>query len=90
MLEYFSPEWIGILGITYSFWKAYKQWRIETGRDEKPKIDQLKEDDNRTMEHHHYHCKLNPEAFLKLKVENLQSMQISEIQEKHKEIKNTS
>tara|TARA_R110001592_G_C13093662_1_gene743627 strand:+ start:341 stop:1090 length:750 start_codon:yes stop_codon:yes gene_type:complete len=86
ILEFFSPEWVGVLALGYSFWRAYKQWRIMTGRDEKSEKEKAKEKEERTMRHHHYHCELNPEGFLKLKCENLKASLSEEVQKKYSEI----
>lgn len=86
ILEFFSPEWIGVLALGYSFYKAYKQWRIMTGRDEKSEKEKAKEEEEHAMRHHHYHCELNPEGFLKLKSENLKFYLAQEVQNKYSEI----
>lgn len=86
ILEFFSPEWITALALCYSFWKAYKQWRLMTGRDEKSVKDKFKEEEGRTIMHHHYHCELNPKGFLRLKVENLKASLSQDVQKKYSEI----
>lgn len=70
VLEFLSPAWIGVLALFYSFWKAFKQWRLMTGRARKTKSELAKEELNRRIAHHHHHCELNPEGFIRLRNEN--------------------
>lgn len=86
LLEFFSPVWLSVIALVYSFWKAYHQWLKMTGRKEKSDREIEREKDSRLKEHHHYHCKLNPDGFLRLKVENFQKMEEDQIQKKYDSI----
>lgn len=70
ILEFISPTWVAIIALAYSLWKAYQHWRLMTGRANKSEKDMAKEEEERKMKHHHYHCELNPDGFLRLKIEN--------------------
>lgn len=39
------------------------------------------------MRHHHYHCKRNPDGFMRLKVENIEREEIDRIREEFQEIR---
>lgn len=62
---------VSLIALIYSLYvatsKALKLWGI------KQKTKREKEKDKEELEkaHHHYHCKLNPEGFNRLKLENL-------------------
>lgn len=73
ILEFFSPTWVAVLALSYSLWKAYQQWLLMTGRKKKTEteIAQEEEEEELRMRHHHYHCEQNPEAFLRMKTENM-------------------
>lgn len=70
VLGFLSPMWIAALALAYSLWKAFQQWRLMTGRAKKSKKDIAKDEEDLRMKHHHYHCELNPDGFLRLKIEN--------------------
>lgn len=90
LLEFFSPVWLSVIALAYSFWKAYQQWLKMTGRKKKSDREIEKEEDFRLKEHHHYHCKLNPDGFLKLKVENFRKMQEDQTQRDYDSISNSN
>lgn len=73
ILEFFSPDWIALIVLIYSFWKAYQKWLVMTGKKEKSEKELEKEKEDLAMRHHHYHCKINPDGFLKLKLENFKN-----------------
>lgn len=83
LLEFFSPVWLSVIALAYSFWKAYQQWLKITGRKEKSDRQIEREKDARLKEHHHYHCKLNPNGFLKLKIDNFRKMEEDQIQKEY-------
>lgn len=86
LLEFFSPVWISVIALLYSFWKAYQQWLKMTGRKKKSDREIEREKDASLKEHHHYHCKLNPGGFLRLKIENFQKMEEEQIQKEYDSI----
>lgn len=86
LLEFFSPVWLSVIALAYSFWEAYQQWLKMTGRKKKSDKETKREEDARLKEHHHYHCKLNPNGFLKLKIENFRKMEEDQIQQEYDSI----
>jgi len=90
LLEFFSPVWLSVIALAYSFWKAYQQWLEMTGRKKKSDREIEKEEDCRLKEHHHYHCKLNPDGFLKLRNENFKRMEEDQIQKNYDSISNSN
>ncbi|WP_156105232.1 hypothetical protein [Litchfieldella xinjiangensis] len=90
LLEFFSPVWLSVIALAYSFWKAYQQWLKMTGRKKKSDREIEREEDARLKEHHHYHCKLNPDGFLKLKIDNLRKMEEDQIQQEYDSISSSN
>jgi len=68
--EFFAPQWIGAVLVCGSLWKALDQYRKMTGKRKPTLAETKKEAEEAEMRHHHYHCKVNPEAFQRLKLEN--------------------
>lgn len=68
----FANVGIGYAASAFSLWKAYDKWRELTGRKKKSAKQLEKERDETLMRHHHYHCKLNPDAFARLRSENFE------------------
>lgn len=83
LLEFFSTDWLSVIVLTYSFWKAYQQWSKMTRQKQKSDREIEQEENVRLKEHHHYHCKLNPDGFLKLKVGNFKKMEEDQIQQEY-------
>lgn len=73
ILEFFSPPWLALIALFYSLYKAYRQWSIMTGRKKKSESELATDKEEALMKHHHYHCKLNPDGFLRLKNENVKA-----------------
>lgn len=73
VLEFFSPTWIAVIALLYSFWKAYQEYLLMTGRKEKSDAKIAKEKEELRMRHHHYHCEKNPEGFIRLRNENFKA-----------------
>lgn len=69
VIQQFGPEWIGWAVSTYAVYKLLlelkKMYFSKSGKPETPE-----QKEKREMEHHHYHCKLNPDGFAKLRSEN--------------------
>ncbi len=63
---------IGRLVLIYSLWKAFVQLMKLLGKW--PQTQRVKEKavDDLAKNHHHYHCKKNPEGFIRLKIENFE------------------
>ncbi len=70
-----ANKWIGIAGLVYSFGKAAITALKLAGKWKPSKRELAREEEDRLMRHHHYHCVRNPEAFLKLKIENFEKDQ---------------
>lgn len=67
---YFGPEWLGLVGLILSWWKAWRTWCQLTGRIKPSPSDKEKSDKALKMAHYFYHCELNPEGFARLRAEN--------------------
>lgn len=79
VVEHFGPQWLTMLVFLYGLYKATKKAFKMTGRWKKSSKELAKEEGERLMRHHHYHCQQNPEGFLKLKLENFKKDQCEEI-----------
>ncbi|WP_261889238.1 hypothetical protein [Vibrio cortegadensis] len=58
------------ISLIYAWYKCADKWLAINGQKIKSEAEVAKEEEQRLMEHHHYHCVRNPEAFDKLKHEN--------------------
>jgi hypothetical protein len=79
ILEFFSPQWIVVLVLIYGLLKAMIKALKMLGKWEKSTAEIAKEEEERRMKHHHYHCKRNPEGFMRLKLENFHREQQDKI-----------
>lgn len=61
---------VSFLALAYSWYIALHKGLALWGRKKKTEKDITKENEQLAKEHHHYHCQLNPEGFIKLKSEN--------------------
>jgi len=62
---------VSFLALMYSLFMASKK-ALELWGVKNKSVKQIEEEkEDQLKEHHHYHCKLNPEGFQKLKLENL-------------------
>jgi len=61
---------VSFLALAYSWYLAFTKARELWGRKKKSEKQIAQEKEDLEKEHHHYHCKNNPEAFLALKNEN--------------------
>jgi hypothetical protein len=64
--------WVGWMVFTFSLWKIAEKTLKLTGKWKKSPKQLAEEEDKREMQHHHYHCKLNPQGFLRLKLANFE------------------
>lgn len=71
LFEYFGPEWLGIIALTFSLWQAWRTWRKITGRSKPSRAEAERAEKDRKMRHYYYHCERNPLGFQKLMAENL-------------------
>ncbi|HIF9206408.1 TPA: hypothetical protein ACX6QK_003798, partial [Photobacterium damselae] len=58
------------------------------GKKSKSQKELDEEKENLQKEHHHYHCKLNPDSFLKLKCENFKKERLERERVKVEEMRN--
>lgn len=86
-IEFFSPEWVAVIVFFYSLYQAYVKAMKLLGKTPKTPQELAKEEEERTMRHHHYHCEQNPEAFQKLKFENFEQDSIDRIKKESVEVK---
>jgi len=80
IVEWASPHWVATLVLIYSLWKALVKTLKMLGKWKKSPREIEEEREEQRMRHHHYHCERNPEAFLRLKVENFECWEKERIQ----------
>jgi hypothetical protein len=68
-------EWVSFLAFGYSILKAYIAAMKLLGKWPKTQQELDQEREKEQMEHHHYHCKLNPEGFRRLMAENFERLE---------------
>ena len=73
ILGFFSPSWVAVIALLYSLWQAYQKYLLMTGRKTKTERETEKEREELKIRHHHYHCEKNPDAFIRLRSENLKN-----------------
>ncbi len=82
-----SVAFFATIVMLYAFTKlgvqALKLW----GKWPESKYDKRRNDEERAMRHHHYHCKKNPEGFLRLKVENLRREEAERTRKEFEELR---
>jgi hypothetical protein len=61
------------LALIFAWYKCADKWLSLSGRKIKTEVELAAEEDERLKEHHHYHCKLNPKGFERLKLENFKA-----------------
>jgi hypothetical protein len=72
-------ELVSFLAFGYSIFKAYVEALKLLGKWPKTQQELDQELEKEMMEHHHYHCKQNPEGFRRQKVENFERMEKEQI-----------
>jgi hypothetical protein len=83
----FAPIWVAILATLYGLagilWRASRvlKWRQPTSSE----IELMAE--STLMRHHHYHCKLNPKGFARIKSENFARELEAQNRKKHEELR---
>lgn len=73
IIEFLGPEWLATAVFLYGLYKASERILKMLGFWKKSNKERAKEEEDRRMRHHHYHCDLNPNGFLRLKLENLEN-----------------
>jgi hypothetical protein len=61
---------VSFMALAYSLYVAFNKGLELWGRKKKSEKDLAEEKEQLAKNHHHYHCQLNPEAFLRLKSDN--------------------
>jgi hypothetical protein len=79
---------VSLLALSYSWYVAFDKGMALWGRKKKSDKDLVKENEQSTKEHHHYHCQLNPEAFLKLKCDNFRKDSLEKEKIKNESMRN--
>jgi len=75
ILEFFGPKWLATIVFIYGLFKSAEKALKMTGKWKKSAGDIAHEVEERNMRHHHFHCKINPDGFLRLKIENFNNDQ---------------
>lgn len=86
VIEFFIPQWLAALVLTYGLCKALTRWFKMTGRWPKTAAEIAREAEDLQIRHHHYHCKMNPDGFTRLKLENFENESKARIQNEAKNI----
>lgn len=74
ILGYFNLFLVGLIATIYSIWKAIDKYLQLKGFKKESDSIKAKNEDERLRDHHHYHCKLNPAGFHRLRSENFHKM----------------
>jgi len=83
-----SNPYISFLALIYSLFVVVRKVMEITGKI-KPTEKRIREnEEQRQKDHHHYHCKLNPEGFLILKNENFSKENNAQLEQKTKKANN--
>lgn len=61
---------VSFLALSYSWYIAFQKGMALWGRKKKSAKELAKEKEQLAKNHHHYHCQINPEAFIRLRNEN--------------------
>lgn len=90
LLEFFSPRWVQLLLFFYTIALTVIKWLKWRGALKKSPGEIQKGKEKQLMEHHHYHCLLNPEAFERLKSENFEKQLRENILKESNSLKNNN
>ncbi|ELA7338528.1 hypothetical protein HJ085_22905 [Vibrio parahaemolyticus] len=70
------------LALLFAWYKCADKWLLLSGRKIKTEVELAAEEDKRLNEHHHYHCKLNPKGFERLKLDNFKASRDERLRKK--------
>lgn len=73
VIEFLGPEWLGVIVLGYSLWKAWQTGREIWGAKKPSRSKEQKAEKQRKMEHYYHHCERNPDGFSRLKIENFEN-----------------
>ena len=79
-----SHPFFSALALIFAWYKCADKWLLLSGCKLKTEAELKAEVDERLKEHHHYHCKLNPKGFERLKFENSQARREDRLQKQLK------
>ncbi|PKG79874.1 hypothetical protein CXF80_17035 [Shewanella sp. Actino-trap-3] len=79
---------VSLIALAYSWYVAFNKGRKLWGRKKKSDKDLAKEKEQLAKDHHHYHCQLNPDAFLRLKNENFKKERLEKEKTKIESMRN--
>ena len=68
---FFSPWWVSLIALVYTCYKAIISFLKMVGKIKSTENEKLASEKKALMEHYHFHCEQNPEAFQRLKIENI-------------------
>lgn len=85
-LEFWGPEWIGVIALICSFSIAWDTGLKIWGRKNPTQREKEKAEKQRRMEHYFYHCERNPDGFLRLKSENFEKDAIERVRKEAEEL----
>lgn len=88
IFEYYN-NLLSIIALIYSLFQAIKKGLELTGKWPKSKKAKEKEQEDRVKDHYYFHCKMNPEGFRRLMVENIEKMSASDIAKEASLLKNS-
>jgi hypothetical protein len=72
IVQYLGPDWLALAVLIYSLCKAWLAWQRLMGNIKISNREEEKSEKQRKMDHYFYHCERNPDAFSRLKVENIE------------------
>ncbi|SDG24566.1 hypothetical protein SAMN05216571_10748 [Onishia taeanensis] len=79
---------VSLLALAYSWYVAFQKGLKLWGRKKKSERELAEDKERLEKEHHHYHCKLNPEAFLRLRTENFKRQRLEKQRAKIESMRN--
>jgi len=71
VIEFLGPQWVGVMVLVYSLWKAFREGQKVLGYHKPSKSEKEKSEKDRKKDHYFYHCERNPAGFTRLMCENL-------------------
>ena len=83
----YSSNLLALIALIYSLYKAVRKGFELTGKWPKSKRTKEREREEELKNHYYYHCKMNPEGFRKLMLENMDKISENEIAEEAKLLK---
>ena len=72
VVEFLGPQWLGVIVLLYSLWKALKEGQKVLGHHKPSESEKEKSEKDRKKDHYFYHCERNPTGFTRLMCENLE------------------